>query len=154
MATTNSPASTATSATTESQTTPATGAATAPPATSQTAPKTTQGAIARYEELLHATGREDLDTMCEITKPAADKAEAQGIGPCRAAYTFMLQELLSPQQKAALRTATVDPGKVSVQGSGRVVIPAAAVKASVTFADDELGHKTLEYIDDNWYVTD
>ncbi|UGQ12174.1 hypothetical protein LO772_00755 [Yinghuangia sp. ASG 101] len=151
---TNSPSASASSATTPAQTTPAPDSSAPPSTAGGTAPKTTQGAIARYEEFLHATGREDLDTMCEISSFAAKKAEEEGFGACRSAYTYVLQELISPEQKAALRTATVDPGKITVQGPARVDIPAAAVKASVTFAEDELGTSTLEYIDGNWYVTD
>ncbi len=139
--------------TTGRQTTAPTGS-TAPSASSGAgSSKTTQGAIARYEEFLHAISREDIDTMCEIAAPAAKLAEDLGFGPCRSTITFQVQ-MFSSAQKAALRTATVDPSRVSVRGSARVDIPASAVKASVTFTSGDLSDMTLEYLNGNWYITD
>ncbi|WP_203557863.1 hypothetical protein [Streptomyces sp. S4.7] len=50
------------------------------------APKTVEGAIQRYEEFLHAVGREDIDTVCEVAGPAAKQAEDQGFGPCESTF--------------------------------------------------------------------
>src|SRR6478752_5832676 len=44
-----------------------------PPAThtgDRPAPRTTQGAIQRYEQYLHAVGNADLDTVCDVAGPA------------------------------------------------------------------------------------
>jgi hypothetical protein len=138
--------------------TPASTPATTQPSTSTAATtsaapaKTTAGAIKRMEDLLHALGRGDLKTLCEIAGPAMKKAEAEGVGPCEKAFTGMLS-LISAKQKTALRTATVDPAKVSTHG-GKVEVPASAIRAAVTFTEEELGDTVLEYQGDNWYVVD
>lgn len=116
------------------------------------APRTTAGAIQRYEEFLHAVGREDLDTVCEVAGPAAKKAQDEGLGPCRSTFPVTFK-MISPVQKKALRSATVDPGRVVVSTPDKVEIPANAVKASVTFSDDEIGSSTVEYLKNDWYVT-
>lgn len=104
------------------------------------------------EELLHALGRGDLKTLCEIAGPAMKKAEAEGVGSCEQGFTGMLS-MISAKQKAALRSATVDPAKVSTHG-GKVEVPASAIRASVTFTEEQLGSTVLEYQGDNWYVVD
>ncbi len=80
------------------------------------------------------------------------KAEAQGIGPCPTAYRIVFQ-MISPAQRAALKTATVDHARVTAQTPSKVFIPAAAVKASVTFTSSDLGDYTLEYLHGQWYIT-
>ncbi|WP_345680676.1 hypothetical protein [Yinghuangia aomiensis] len=131
--------------------------ASAAPATTKagggSAPQTKEGAIQRYEAVLHALGRGDLDTLCDIAGPAAKQAESEGAGSCRQSFTMMLQ-MISPTQKKALQDATIDPAKVTVSGTTRVDIPAGAIKASVTFTEDELGISTMEYQKGNWYVVD
>lgn len=151
-----------------SASTPTTQATTAAPsATTQTptqtpsaaptgdklAPRTTAGAIQRYEVFLHAVGREDIRTVCEVAGPAAKQAEDEGLGPCTSSFLLTFK-MISPTQKKALRTATVDPKRVLVRSRDKVDIPAAAVKASVTFTEDELGVSTLEYLKNDWYITD
>ncbi|MCF2530307.1 hypothetical protein [Yinghuangia soli] len=133
---------------------------TAPPATSaapSSAPagsaQTKEGAIARYEEYLHAIGREDLDTACVIAAPAAKQAEAMGIGPCKTSLG-MMEQMIAPAQKKALQTATIDPAKVDVQGPAKVEIPASAIRTAVTFTSRDLGDSTLEYLNGAWYITD
>lgn len=123
------------------------------PAGDGPAPKTKEGAIERYEVYLHAVGREDVDTVCEVAGPAAEKGEAEGVGPCTTAFLAMFQ-MISPEQKEALRTATVDPQGVTVLASDRVEIPAEAIRASVTFSDSELGRRTMGYLKDEWFITD
>ncbi|MGA4545710.1 hypothetical protein ACPA54_37560 [Uniformispora flossi] len=133
----------------------ASGPPSAAPATTKagggSAPQTKEGAIQRYEAVLHALGRGDLDTLCDIAGPAAKQAESEGAGSCRQSFTMMLQ-MISSAQKTALRDATVDPAKVTMSGTTRVTIPASAVKASMTFGEDELGIQTLEYQKGNWFV--
>ncbi|AUH40877.1 hypothetical protein [Streptomyces sp. CMB-StM0423] len=123
------------------------------PAGDQPAPKTKEGAIERYEVYLHAVGREDIDTVCEVAGPAAEKGEAEGVGPCSTAFLAMFQ-MISPEQKEALKTATVDPQGVAVIAPDKVEIPAEAVRASVTFSDSELGRRTMGYLKDEWFITD
>ncbi|MEU7242628.1 PT domain-containing protein [Streptomyces sparsogenes] len=119
----------------------------------QGAPRTEEGAIRRYEEYLHAVGREDIKTVCDVGGPAAKQAEDQGFGPCESTFLVTFQ-MISPTQKKALQAATVDPQKIVVRAPDKIDIPAAAVKASVTFSESEIGTSTLEYLKDNWYITD
>ncbi|WTW92621.1 hypothetical protein OG216_04180 [Streptomycetaceae bacterium NBC_01309] len=121
----------------------------APPSGPAAAPKSKEGAIQRYEDYLHAVGREDIDVMCEIAGPAMKGYD----GPCREGFTIMLQ-MYSAGQKAALRGATVDPAKVVVVNSAKVDVPASAVRSSVTFTESDLGDVTLEYTGGNWFITD
>ncbi|MEV6895977.1 hypothetical protein [Amycolatopsis sp. NPDC051372] len=135
-----------------SSTQPATSssATSSQPATSE---KSTAGAIARYETFLHAVGKEDLATTCEIAAPAAKKAQDEGWGPCEKTFPITFQ-MISTTQKQALRSATVDRGRVTESSSTKVEIPAAAVRASVKFTDSDLGDATLEYRGGQWFVTD
>jgi hypothetical protein len=132
--------------------TPSATPSTAPSRREQSTPRTTEGAIGRYEQYLHALGREDIDTVCEIAGPGAKKAQDEGLGPCTSTFAVVFQ-MISPVQKKALRTATVDPRRVIVQTPGTVEIPVEAVRASVTFSETELGSSTLEYLKDEWYIT-
>jgi hypothetical protein len=125
----------------------------APATGAESAPRTTAGAIHRYEVFLHAVGREDIDTVCDVAGPAAKQAEDEGLGPC--ASTFLVTfRMISPAQKKALRTATVDPRRVVVRSPGKVEIPAGAVRASMTFTEDEIGVSVLEYLKGDWFITD
>ncbi|MFB8350431.1 hypothetical protein [Streptomyces niveus] len=116
-------------------------------------PKTKDGAIKRYEEFLHAVGREDIDTVCEVAGPAAKQAEDQGFGPCESTFVITFQ-MIPPEKKKALQTATVDPGGVSETAPDKFEIPAEAVRASVTFSESEIGSSTMGYLKDEWYVVD
>ncbi|SFF51504.1 hypothetical protein SAMN05216251_11726 [Actinacidiphila alni] len=157
----HTPTATATSRTsaspTPTATTPsATPSATAPstaPAGGGHAPRTKAGAIQRYEQFLHAVGREDLDTVCDVAGPAAKKAEDEGLGPCRSTFPVTFK-MISPPQKKALRSATVDPARVVVETPDKIEMPADSVRASVTFTDSEIGSSTLEYLKNDWYITD
>ncbi|MET9698542.1 hypothetical protein ABZY31_16665 [Streptomyces sp. NPDC006529] len=120
---------------------------------SQPAPATKERAIARYEQYLHALGREDLATVCEVAGPGAKKAEEKGFGPCTSTYVLVFQ-MISPEQKTALRTATVDPDRVVVRGPERVEMPLEAVRSSATFTEEDLGSYTLEYLKNDYYITD
>ncbi|WJV51008.1 hypothetical protein [Streptomyces flavofungini] len=117
------------------------------------APKTKQGAIRRYEQYLHALGREDIDTVCEVAGPAAKKAEEEGVGPCTSTYVTVFK-MISPAQKKALRTATVDPQRVLVRTPAKIEMPVAAVRSTATFSESDLGSYTLEYLKKDWYITD
>ncbi|MEW2175064.1 hypothetical protein AB0890_01780 [Streptomyces sp. NPDC005406] len=125
----------------------------AEPTGDQSAPRTKEGAVQRYEQYLHAVGREDITTVCEVAGPAAKQAEDQGFGPCTSTFVVTFQ-MISPAQKKALRTATVDPQRVEVLTPAKVEIPTDAIKASVTFSESDLGSSTLEYLKNNWYITD
>lgn len=125
----------------------------AEPTADHSAPRTKEGAIQRYEQYLHAVGREDITTVCEVAGPAAKQAEDQGFGPCTSTFVVTFQ-MISPVQKKALRTATVDPQRVDVLTLAKVEIPTNAIRASVTFSESELGSSTLEYLEGNWYITD
>ncbi|WP_406502029.1 hypothetical protein OHA04_38630 [Streptomyces sp. NBC_01590] len=125
----------------------------AEPADGRSMPRTKEGAIQRYEQFLHAVGREDLDTVCEVAGPAAKKAQDEGLGPCTSTFVVTFQ-MISPAQKKALQTATVDPQRVAVRTPAKVEVPTEAVRASASFSEDELGSGTLEYLKDNWYITD
>ncbi|WP_338498359.1 hypothetical protein [Streptomyces sp. SJL17-4] len=137
--------------------TPSAPARTEKPPTTSTgelpSPKTKEGAIRRYEQYLHALGHEDIDTVCEVAGPAAKQAEDQGLGPCTSTYTAVFQ-MISPAQKKALQTATVDPRRIAVRTPGKVEMPVEAVRASATFSESDLGDYTLEYLRNEWYITD
>lgn len=136
--------------------TPSASARTEKPPAAQTgdrpAPRTTQGAIQRYEQYLHAVGHEDLDTVCDVAGPAAKKAQDEGLGPCTSTYPVVFQ-MISPVQKKALQTATVDPQRIVVSTPDKIEMPTEAVRASATFSETELGSCTLEYLKNNWYIT-
>lgn len=132
---------------------PRTESPSAEPTGDESAPRTKEGAVQRYEQYLHAVGREDIATVCEVAGPAAKQAEDQGFGPCTSTFVVTFQ-MISPAQKKALRTATVDPQRVDVLTPAKVEIPTDAIRASVTFSESELGSSTLEYLKDNWYITD
>ncbi|MEU9303312.1 hypothetical protein [Streptomyces sp. NPDC048269] len=117
------------------------------------APRTKERAIQRYEQYLHGLGREDIDTVCEVAGPGAKKAEEQGFGPCTSTYVIVFQ-MISPEQKKALQTATVDPQRVPVRTLDKIEMPLEAVRSSVTFSEEELGSYTLEYLKNDYYVTD
>ncbi|MFE6068006.1 hypothetical protein [Streptomyces sp. NPDC056525] len=119
----------------------------------QPSPRTKEGAIRRYEQYLHALGHEDIDTVCEVAGPAAKQAEDQGLGPCTSTYTAVFQ-MISPAQKKALQTATVDPQRVAVRTPGKIEMPVEAVRSSATFSESDLGDYTLEYLRNDWYITD
>ncbi len=85
--------------------------------------------------------------------PAAKKAEDQGLGPCTSTYATVFQ-MISPAQKKALKTATVDPQRVTVRTPDKIEMPVAAVNASATFSESDLGSYTLEYLKNDWYITD
>ncbi|MEU8825282.1 hypothetical protein [Streptomyces sp. NPDC048636] len=123
------------------------------PTGGQPVPRTEEGAIQRYKQYLHALGREDIDTVCEVAGPAAKKAQDQGLGPCTKTYATVFQ-MISPAQKKALRTATVDPQRITVRTPAKIEMPPQAVNASVTFSENDLGSYTLEYLKNNWYITD
>ncbi|WP_186001518.1 hypothetical protein [Streptomyces sp. IB201691-2A2] len=125
----------------------------ASPTGDQPAPRTKAGAIQRYEQYLHALGREDIDTVCEVAGPAAKKAQDQGFGPCTSTYAAVFQ-MISPTQKKALKTATVDPQRVAVRTPDKIEMPVEAVRSSATFSESDLGSYTLEYLKNDWYITD
>ncbi|OPC77798.1 hypothetical protein B4N89_36575 [Embleya scabrispora] len=128
-----------------------------PSATSGTPPArqaaSTEAAIQRYEQFLHAVGREDLATVCDIAGPAAKKAQDDGFGPCTSTMPITFG-MFSAAQKKAMQTATVDPSRVSARRPDRVEVPAKAVRASVPFSESDLGNQTLQYIDNAWYIVD
>jgi hypothetical protein len=130
-----------------------TGTPSAEPTKDQPAPRTEERAIQRYEQYLHALGREDINTVCDVAAPAAKKAEDQGFGPCTSTYVAVFQ-MISPAQKKALQTATVDPQRVVVRTPAKIDMPVEAVRASATFSENDLGSYTLEYLKDDWYITD
>ncbi|MGQ4382855.1 hypothetical protein [Streptomyces sp. SAS_270] len=125
----------------------------AEPTGDQPAPRTKEGAIKRYELYLHALGREDINTVCDVAGPAAKKAQDQGLGPCTSTYTAVFR-MISPAQKNALKTSTVDPRRVVVRTPDKVEMPVAAVRSSATFSESDLGSYTLEYLKNDWYITD
>lgn len=103
---------------------------------------------------MHAVGREDLKTVCEIAAPAMKKAEDEGFGPCESTAPITFQ-MISPAQKKALLTATIDPGHVAMSGGGQEAnIPALAIQASVTFTESDMGDAVLDYRNGDWYVID
>ncbi|MET9853147.1 hypothetical protein ABZY57_09405 [Streptomyces sp. NPDC006450] len=119
----------------------------------QPAPRTKERAIQRYEQYLHGLGREDIGTVCEVAGPGAKKAEDQGFGPCTSTYVIVFQ-MISPEQKKALQTATVDPQRVPVHTLDKIEMPLEAVRSSATFSEEDLGSYTLEYVKNDYYVTD
>ncbi|MEU7297286.1 hypothetical protein AB0A76_29505 [Streptomyces exfoliatus] len=125
----------------------------AAPTGKQPAPMTKERAIQRYEQYLHGLGREDIDTVCEVAGPGAKKAQDQGFGPCTSTYVIVFQ-MISPAQKKALQTATVDPQRVVVRTLDKIEMPLEAVRSSATFTESDLGSYTLEYLKDDYYITD
>ena len=114
------------------------------------ASQSVEAAIARYEEFLHALGAEDLDTVCEIAGPIAELAEEDGF-TCEAGYS-MVFDMISDEQAAALREATVDASLVEERAAGEVFVPVEAVVADVTFGEDTLGSYLLRYQDGDWFI--
>ncbi|MFG2522400.1 hypothetical protein [Streptomyces sp. NPDC048527] len=125
----------------------------ATPTGDQPAPRTKERAIQRYEQYLHALGHEDIDTVCLVAGPAAKKAQDQGLGPCMSTYATVFQ-MISPAQRKALQAATVDPQRVVVRTPDKIEMPVEAVRASATFSESDLGSYTLEYLKNDWYITD
>ncbi|WP_329394554.1 hypothetical protein [Streptomyces melanogenes] len=123
------------------------------PAGNQPAPKTKERAIQRYEQYLHALGHEDIRTVCEVAGPGAKKAEEKGFGPCTSTYVMVFQ-MISPAQKKALRTATVDPQRVTVRTLDKIEMPLESVRSSASFTESDLGSYTLEYLKNDYYITD
>jgi hypothetical protein len=123
-----------------------------PTTTSPSTPAKPAGAVERYEAYLHAVGDEDVTTACEIAAPAAKKAEDEGFGPCEKTLPISFR-MFSAGQRKALRTATVDRGRVT-EGSKKVEIPAKAVQAGVEFTSGDLGDAVLELRGGKWYITD
>ncbi|GHI84986.1 hypothetical protein Sxan_23500 [Streptomyces xanthophaeus] len=117
------------------------------------APKTKERAIQRYEQYLHGLGQEDINTVCEVAGPGAKKAEEMGFGPCTSTYVVVFQ-MISPAQKKALQTATVDPQRVVVRSPDKVEMPLESVRSSATFSESDLGSYTLEYLGNDYYITD
>ncbi|MEU9378184.1 hypothetical protein AB0D94_31100 [Streptomyces sp. NPDC048255] len=117
------------------------------------APRTKERAIQRYEQYLHALGHEDINTVCEVAGPGAKKAQDMGFGPCTSTYVVVFQ-MISPAQKKALQTATVDPQHVAVITPEKIEIPLEAVRASASFSESDLGSYTLEYLKNDYYITD
>ncbi|MGW2182794.1 hypothetical protein ACWCXX_32885 [Streptomyces sp. NPDC001732] len=132
---------------------PSMSARTEKPTGDRRAPRTKEGAIQQYEQYLHALGREDIDTVCEVAGPAAKKAQDQGFGPCTSTYTAVFR-MISPVQKKALQTATVDPQRTVVRTPDKIEMPVEAVRSSATFSENDLGSYTLEYLKNNWYIID
>ncbi|MFD3328864.1 hypothetical protein [Streptomyces sp. NPDC058701] len=114
---------------------------------------TKERAIQRYEHYLHGLGREDIDTVCEVAGPGAKKAQDQGYGPCTSTYVVVFQ-MISPEQKKALQTATVDPRRVVVRTPDKIEMPLEAVRSSATFTESDLGSYILEYLKNDYYITD
>jgi hypothetical protein len=143
--------------TSEQADTPESTTTTAPATTTTTqatgTDDTSQGAIARFEQYLHALGEGDIATICEIAGPAAQVAEDQGAGPCESSFGVVMG-MISPEQSAALRTATVDPNRVDEATPGQVHVPVDAVVSSATFTEEDLGSYTLAYQNGNWYIID
>jgi len=127
------------------------GSTTSGPPPQDTAPA--PSGVRRYEDFLHAVGREDLATVCEIAGPAAEQAEEKGFGTCVETFPVTFA-MLSPAQKAALRQATIDESQVSAPSPGRLEIPTSAIRAPVTFTADVLGDAVLELRGGQWYVVD
>ncbi len=63
-------------------------------------------------------------------------------------------QMISPGQKKALQTATVDPQRVPVRTLDKIEMPLEAVRSSATFSEEELGSYTLEYLENDYYITD
>jgi hypothetical protein len=112
-----------------------------------------EAAVVRAEDFLHAVGEGDIDTICEIAGPAAKQAEDQGFGPCESTFAVTL-DMISPEQAAALREATIDPSRIEKRTTGEVEVPVEAVVASVPFTESDLGSFTLNYQDGDWFVVD
>ncbi|WP_329201755.1 MULTISPECIES: hypothetical protein [unclassified Streptomyces] len=123
------------------------------PTSNQPAPMTKERAIRRYEQYLHGLGREDIDTVCEVAGPGAKKAQNQGFGPCTSTYVVVFQ-MISPEQKKALQTATVDPQRVAVRTLDKIEMPLEAVRSSATFTESDLGSYSMEYLKNDYYITD
>ncbi|CAM5677252.1 hypothetical protein SAVIM338S_07216 [Streptomyces avidinii] len=125
----------------------------AAPTGNRPAPMTKERAIQRYEQYLHGLGREDIGTVCEVAGPGAKKAQDQGFGPCTSTYVIVFQ-MISAEQKKALQTATVDPQRVTVRTLDKIEMPLEAVRSSATFTESDLGSYTLEYLENDYYITD
>ncbi|MER5726877.1 hypothetical protein ABT084_00745 [Streptomyces sp. NPDC002138] len=117
------------------------------------APRTKERAIQRYEQYLHGLGREDITTVCEVAGPGAKTAQDKGFGPCTSTFVMVFQ-MISPEQKKALQTATVDPQRVVVRTLDKIEMPLEAVRSSATFSESDLGSYTLEYLENDYYITD
>ncbi|MFJ7217395.1 hypothetical protein [Amycolatopsis sp. NPDC098790] len=131
---------------------PSSARATTQPQPTTTSVKKTAGAVERYETFLHAVGKQDLATACEIAAPAAKKAEDEGFGPCEQTFPITFS-MFSAAQRKALLSATVDRGGIT-ETSTKVEIPAKAVRSAAKFTGSDLGDAVLELRDGKWYITD
>ncbi|MFJ7217447.1 hypothetical protein [Amycolatopsis sp. NPDC098790] len=127
-------------------------ATTQPQPTTTTSVKKAAGAVERYETFLHAVGKQDLATACEIAAPAAKKAEDEGFGPCEQTFPITFS-MFSASQRKALLSATVDRGGIT-ETSTKVEIPAKAVRSAAKFTGSDLGDAVLELRGGKWYITD
>ena len=107
----------------------------------------------RLERFLHAVGREDIETVCEIAGPAAKQAEDEGWGPCEQTYRISFA-MFSAAQKVALRTATVRSELVVRRGPQEIYVPTQAVRASVAFTERDIGDFVLSYRGNAWFIVD
>jgi hypothetical protein len=129
----------------------ATPGPTIPAPTTVPAGPTIDGAITRYEQLLHALGSGNVATICEIAGKAIEK-QNPGLGSCDVIAPTVMQ-FLSAEQKQAYRSATVDPTKVTANGT-TVRIPASAVRADVALTEDDIGDAIMSHMDGQWYATE
>ncbi|WP_152365355.1 hypothetical protein [Microlunatus speluncae] len=100
-------------------------------------------AVKRLEEYLHAVGREDAEAACKISVP-----ESRPL--CRMALPIAFGEL-SKKERSALKTATVDLGKVRKAAKDRYEIPTDAIPADVGGSE---GTFVMVHRDGEWYLTE
>ncbi len=94
-----------------------------------------------------------MATIVEIAAAGAARAEAEGFGPCEQTFGIVL-DMISPEQAAALGTATIDAGQVDDSTPGQVEVPVEAIVADVAFTEQDLGDTTLRHQDGDWFIVD
>jgi hypothetical protein len=112
---------------------------------------TVETAVERFEDFMHAYGRGDTATACEIGEDAIVAGVGNQLGCARAVQ--LGRRINPPNLIAALRRATVDPSQVVQLAADRVEIPRSAISegATVFTGADDSAVMVLEGSD--WYLS-
>jgi hypothetical protein len=106
-------------------------------------PPTVEDAVARFEEFARAFGAGDVATSCAIGRVAVE-ADSGGMS-CEEAVAFAV-EMITEEELAALRTATVDRSLVVQTAPDRVEIPPAALDST------DPANVVMEHDGTDWFV--
>lgn len=147
----------------DGSTTPSREPSSAPPTSASPSPtgpdSSVRGAARTLEEYLHAMGNGDAAGVCKIAAYEYMReyggSYASNATRCRNEFGMIYGGIMSEADKAALRTARVDPTKVRPVGSNRAVVPRSAVTLSHSSKFLEDGWPvTMQWNGTHWYPTE